>query len=310
MGRIRKACITSLLCISLLCGCDRAGEINPELTKVSVDAAGTVTYTDEDGNVHYGQDAWGDTAPATSYTYDPAIVEGNPFVDWDAYFSVSAYNSSVEEAMTAPIITTTLEEVIVDLPTITTSTNTTVPPVINIDEDGNIVRPTPDTYKSYSPNELLSFYGYSDFYGYYKYDYTEHCSYDGFIGQAYEGSYDEACVAFIEQLGAATFEYTAGNFTHSYWLTSGKVYSVSEYKDGNVSIGQGYYSSSYESYENYNTPISDLKHYTENGHETLTILYKEFGSPTHYDSFVAVWKTATKMYVVDRRTTLTLILEV
>ena len=312
MGRIRKECVTSLLCISLLCGCDRAGKINPELTKVSVDAAGTVTYTDEDDNVHYGQDAWGDTAPATSYTYDPTIVGDKPGIDWDVYFSQSAYNSSVEEAKTAPITTTSYDEVIVDIPIITNNTtSTTIPPVIHTDSASGMLRPTIDNYSEYSYDELYAYYKHSDSHGFYKHNYVEHCSYGGYIGQPYDGSYDEACAVFIDDLGQATVEYTYGDFTHSYWLTPGKVYSVTKYKsDDNVSICQGYYNSDWETTKPRSYTVNDIVNYSCNGGDCLSALYKELGSPTHCDSFVLIWRTANNIYIVDRRSTYTIILEV
>ena len=303
MGRVRKGYVIALLCSLLLCSCSKPGDINPNLPYVSVDAAGTGIATDSNGNAIYGQDSWGESGiPSTggniSYTY-PANAEDMPGVDWDLYAKQSAEQSMWDEIINAPVITTTttVDEVIIDIPAVTTR-----PPM-----EG---RPTIDNYDQYTYDEIIVNYGYSDSYCFHNFDYDAYCSFTGQIGQEYAGTYDEACVQFIDNLGRSTVEFTAGDFTHSYWFTKDKVYNVTNcLKSGKASIGQSYYSSDYETQTSYGMKVSDIVSNKENGSGTMPTLYNAFGAPLHIDAFIAVWAGEGNLYVVDRRTTYTIILE-
>lgn len=200
MGRTAKTCGV-LLALILLTGCNKPGEIDPNLHYIDVNTPGVIPGQTEEAIKHDGSDNWGVNPDDYGDLSDPDNY--NRYIN-DYYEAQADYYRNLP-GYTGEAFSTEEE---------------------TIEEEQVVPKPTFNEISSYTDDELLKAYGDADAYGFYDFQKHNICSRTGQLVEKLNITYEEAVQQFTELLGFSDAEFIYADRKETYWFESNTVYSV------------------------------------------------------------------------------------
>lgn len=278
MGRVTKATVIGLL-LMLLVGCNKPGDINPNLNHVDVITPGIIPGQDDDKPSIGIDDNWG--IDPDDYS-DLSEDEKTDKITQDRADAQREYFATYMQAQgtTAPIIEDEEPE----------------------QSTSKLPTPTATTFHSYSTTDLFEVYGNADVWGFYGPLYENACSRRGQVISKSNNTYDEEVVNYSALYGYRDTEFVYPDRVESYWFEGDTVYSVAQFNGNIVTTSEGPYVTDWDL-------LSDLgdNNFTvyEGAYTTSEVtgaLYTTYGTPLQEDFHHIIWKTENGYVCYNRRT--------
>lgn len=207
MGRAPKAC-GILIGLILLSGCNKPGEIDPNLHYIDVNTPGVIPGQEEDTVPHDGTDNWGINPDDYGDLSDTENL--NRYLE-DYYAAKADYYANLPGC--------TVEETQVEE---------------EEEEPEKTPKPNFSNVSTYTNEELLDAYGNADAYGFYDAQKHNICSRTGQLVEELNSSYEQAVEEFTNLLGFSDAEFVYDDRRETYWFESGTVYSVASSLGGEL----------------------------------------------------------------------------